>query len=326
MTISKEMLIKMYKIMLTIRHFEKNLWDLYTSSLMSGFAHLYIGEEAVATGACLALSKGDFITSTHRGHGHVIAKGADLKKMIAELLGRKEGYCKGKAGSMHIADLSLGVIGANGIVGGGIPIATGVGLSAKMRNSGQVVVCFFGDGASNQGTFHESLNMASIWKLPVIYICENNLYAVGTPQKLHQNIENIADRASAYGIKGVVVDGMDVIAVYNAVVDAIENARSNGGPTLIEAKTYRFVGHSIGDPGEGISYRSKEEMDYWKENKCPIMTLRAKLLKDGIANEKDLDELEKEIVTEIKEATDYAKSCSFPEPSELYNDVFTTVN
>jgi len=321
-TISKEMLIEMYKTMLKIRHFENNTWDLYTRGIMQGLCHLYVGEEAVATGACMALNKDDYITSTHRGHGHVIAKGADLKKMVAELLGKETGYCKGKGGSMHIADVSLGILGANGIVGGGFGIATGAGLSAKMRGTKQVAICFFGDGAAQQGIFHESVNLASIWKLPVVYLCENNLYALTNPQKNNQNIKNLADRADSYGIPGVIADGMDVVDVYMKVSEAVNRARNGEGPTLIEAKTYRYKGHYVGDP---VEYIPQKEYDYWIE-KCPIKQFKKKLISENILTEKESDLMEKEIGDEIKVATDYAKSCSLPSTDQLYEDVFTVNN
>ncbi len=319
MNISKEKLIQMYITMYTIRQFENNTWTLYTKGIMKGLCHLYIGEEAVATGACMALNRDDYITSTHRGHGHVIAKGADLNKMIAELLGKGTGYCKGKGGSMHIADVSLGVLGANGIVGGGFGIATGAGLSIKMRGTKQVCVCFFGDGAAQQGLFHESLNLASIWKLPVIYLCENNLYALSNPHKKNHHIENIADSASSYGIPGLIVDGMDVIDVYNKVSEAVQRAREGNGPILVEAKTYRYKGHFVGDP---VEYIPKEEYDTWIK-KCPIKQYKQKLLFKNIVSKEELHKIEQKIVNKINKATEYARSCPLPKPVQLFEDVYT---
>jgi len=244
LTLPKTKLIEIYRKMLEIRHFEEKVFDLYGQNLVLGTIHLYAGQEAVAVGVCANLRKDDYVTSTHRGHGHCIAKGARLDKTMAEILGKKTGYCKGKGGSMHIADFSIGMLGATAVVGAGIPIAAGAGLSIKLRGTDQVVACFFGDGASNQGTFHEGINIASVWKLPVIFVCENNLYAMGTRQSIVMAIENIADRAVAYGIPGVVVDGNNVLAVHEATQKAVERARKGEGPTLIECKTYRLKGHS----------------------------------------------------------------------------------
>jgi len=319
MNITNEQLIQMYTTMVKIRHFENNTWDLYTKGIMQGLCHLYVGEEAVATGACMALKKDDFIVSTHRGHGHVVAKGADLNKMVAELLGKETGYCKGKGGSMHIADVSLGILGANGIVGGGFGIATGAGLSAKMRGTKQVCICFFGDGAAQQGLFHETVNLASIWKLPVIYLCENNQYELSLPIGQGMNIENIADRASAYGIAGVIMDGMDVVDVYTKVSEAVQKARNGEGPILMEAKTYRYKGHFVGDP---VEYIPDGECEAWME-KCPIKKLKEKLLSDGILTEEESKNIEKAIDEEIRDATEYAKSCALPASDQLYEDVFT---
>ena len=260
LNLPKENLIIMYRKMLEIRFFEEKVFELYGQNLVPGTIHLYAGEEAVAVGVCNALSKDDYITSTHRGHGHCIAKGADLKRTMAEILGKETGYCKGKGGSMHIADFSIGMLGATAVVGAGLPIAVGAALSAKLRKTDQVVACFFGEGASNQGTFHESINMASAWKLPVIFVCENNLYAMGTRQSRIMNIENISDRAPSYGIPGVSVDGNDVLAVYEAAQVATERARRGEGPTLIECKTYRHKGHSRVDPAK---YRPREEVEEW---------------------------------------------------------------
>ena len=248
MTIESKQLKKMYLTMQRIRQFETEVNQLYAQTKIPGFGHLYVGEEAIATAACACLRKEDYITSTHRGHGHVIAKGGDLKRMMAELYAKESGYCKGRGGSMHIANLDLGILGANGIVGAGHCLSTGVGLSIQMRKTDQVCICFFGDASTNQGTFHESLNLASVWKLPVVYICENNFYGISVPQKLHQNITKISDRAVSYGIPGVTVDGNDVFAVYDAVQEAVARARAGNGPSLIECRTYRHFGHYNGDP------------------------------------------------------------------------------
>ncbi len=310
--------LQMYTTMLRIRRFEEKVVELFAQGKIPGFVHSYIGEEAVAAGACAALEPTDYITSTHRGHGHLIAKGGDLKYMMAELYGKKTGYCKGKGGSMHIADVDLGILGANGIVGAGIPIATGAALSSQLQKNGRVALCFFSDGASNRGTFHEGINMASIWKLPVVFLCENNMYGISMPQKRGMAIEDIADRASAYGIPGVVVDGNDVIAVYEAVKEAVKRARSGGGPTLIEAKTARWRGHFEGDPQ---IYRTPEEIEEWKK-KCPIKRFEEKLLKMGVLNEEKIKEIEDMIAKEIEEAVKFAEESPYPEPEEALEDVY----
>lgn len=304
--------------MLEIRFFEEKVFDLYAQNLVPGTIHLYLGEEAVAVGVCSLLRKDDYITSTHRGHGHCIAKGAELKRTMAEILGKKTGYCKGKGGSMHIADFKIGMLGATAVVGAGLPIAVGAGLSAKLRKTDQVVACFFGEGASNQGTFHESINMASIWKLPVIFVCENNLYAMGTRQSRVMAIENVADRAVAYGIPGVVVDGNDVLAVYEATQRAVERARKGEGPTLIECKTYRHKGHSRVDPAK---YRPKEEVEEWLA-KDPIKRFKEKLLQTNTLTEAEIQQIEKEVSAEIEEAVKFAMESPYPAPEEALEDIY----
>ncbi len=310
--------LDMYISMVRIRKFEEKVVELFAQGKIPGFVHSYIGEEAVAVGACSALEPTDYITSTHRGHGHLIAKGGDLKYMMAELYGKKTGYCKGKGGSMHIADVDLGILGANGIVGAGLPIATGAALSSYLQRNGRVALCFFSDGASNRGTFHESLNMASIWKLPVVFLCENNMYGISMPQRKGMAVEDIADRAAAYGIPGVVVDGNDVIAVYEAVKEAVTRARAGGGPTLIEAKTARWRGHFEGDPQ---IYRTPEEIEDWKK-KCPIMRFQEKLIKMGILDEAKIREIESMIAREVEEAVRFAEESPYPEPEEALEDVY----
>jgi len=318
LNLSKEKFVEMYKRMLEIRFFEEKVFDLYAQNLVPGTIHLYLGEEAVAVGVCSVLKKDDYITSTHRGHGHCIAKGAELKRTMAEILGKKTGYCKGKGGSMHIADFNIGMLGATAVVGAGIPIAVGAGLSAKLRKTDQVVACFFGEGASNQGTFHESINMASTWKLPVIFVCENNLYAMGTRQSTVMAIENVADRAVAYGIPGVVVDGNDVLAVYEATQRAVERARKGEGPTLIECKTYRLKGHSRVDPAK---YRPKEEVEEWLA-KDPIKRFKEKLLQTNTLTEAEFQQIEKEVSAEIEEAVKFAMKSPYPAPEEALEDVY----
>jgi len=321
MKLKKEKLIEFYKMMQTIRLFEDRIVDLYARGAVPGLAHLYIGEEAVATGVCDCLREDDYITSTHRGHGHVIAKGAKLNPMMAELFGKKTGYCKGKGGSMHIADMDAGILGANGIAGGGLPIATGAGWSAKWRKTDQVTACFFGDASSNNGTFHESLNLASLHKLPVIFVCENNTYGISVSQAKHQPIVDIATRATGYDMPGVIVDGNDVIAVHEVASKAVKRARAGEGPTLVECKTYRWRGHHEGDPNQGERYRTKEEIKAWKE-KCPIDKLRNKLIKDDAKLKNKLASIDKKINKEIDEAVDYANSCEFPSINEMYEDIY----
>jgi pyruvate dehydrogenase E1 component alpha subunit len=317
-SLNRELLGHMLQKMSEIRFFEEKVFDLYGQNLVPGTIHLYAGEEAVAVGVCTALRKDDFITSTHRGHGHCIAKGADLKRTMAEILGRETGYCRGKGGSMHIADFSVGMLGATAVVGAGLPIAVGAGLSAKLRNTDQVVACFFGEGASNQGTFHESLNMAAAWSLPVIFVCENNLYAMGTKQSRIMKIANVADRASGYGMPGVTIDGNDVSAVYTTTRKAVERAGKGEGPTLIECKTYRHKGHSRVDPAK---YRAKEEVEEWL-NKDPIKRLKDKTLQDHIFTEHEIGKIEREAMAKVEEAVKFAVESPYPVPEEALEDVY----
>lgn len=316
--IKKELLMEMLKKMLQIRYFENQVDQLYMKGQVHGTGHLYIGMEATAVGSILALKKDDLITSTHRGHGHCISKGADLKLMMAELLGKETGYCKGKGGSMHIADIKIGNLGANGIVGGGIGIATGAALAVKKMNTGQVVLCFFGDGAINQGIFHESVNIGSIWKLPVIYICENNQYGMGFPVKKAVNIEKLSDRACAYNIKGVTVDGNDVLEVYKTVLKLTEEVRNGKCPILLECVTYRWKGHSRMDAER---YRTKKEVEQWKK-KCPIQRLKKYLLDSGIASRDEIEEIEDMVKNEIEEAVDFAQKSPFTDPTRVEEDVY----
>ncbi len=318
MDISNELVVKMYSRMVTIRKFEEEVIILFRKGFIPGWIHSCIGQEAVATGACFAIKKEDFIFSTHRGHGHCISKGADLRKMMAELFAKRTGYCKGKGGSMHICDPSSGILGANGIVGGGIPIATGVGFACKYQKNERVCLVFFGDGASNQGSFHESINLASLWKLPVIYICENNLYGNTVSQKRHQNIRNIAVRAKAYNIPGIIADGMDVFDVYNKVSNAVNRARKGNGPTLIEAKTYRYMGHYEGDPQV---YRTQREINLWKKKDC-IQKLEKYLLEKLILNDERICLIQKKIKTQIDEAIEYAKNSPEPVEESALEDIF----
>lgn len=316
--LTKDELVEFYGKMLEIRFFEEKVFELYAQNLVPGTIHLYAGEEAVAVGVCSNLTQDDYITSTHRGHGHCIAKGADLKRTMAEILGKKTGYCKGKGGSMHIADFTIGMLGATAVVGAGLPIAVGAGLSVKLRKTDQVVACFFGEGASNQGTFHESINMASVWALPVIFVCENNLYAMGTRQSRVMNIQNIADRAIGYGILGIVADGNDVLAVYEATQKAVERARKGEGPTLLECKTYRQKGHSRVDPAR---YRPKEEVEEWLA-RDPIERLKTKLWKSGVLTDSEIQQIEKEALDKVEEAVKFAVESPYPTPEEALEDIY----
>ena len=316
--LSADRLIEMYRVMSKIRFFENCALELHSRGLMGGSLHVYIGEEAIAVGACTTLKKEDRILTTHRGHGHCIAMGAELDRMMAELLGRSTGYCKGKGGSMHIANPDLGILGANGIVGGGIPIATGVALATKMRNTSQVVLCFLGDGAANQGCFYEAMNLASIWKLPIIYICENNMYAMTTPVSEVTAGGNIAARASGFNLSGLIVDGNDVLAVYKVVNEAANKARNGCGPALIEARTYRWKGHWQADP---CVYRNKEEVEEWKR-KDPIKRFRDKLFRMNVLNTEIEQSIKDETINSVNQAKDFAINSPEPMPESLLEDIY----
>jgi pyruvate dehydrogenase E1 component alpha subunit len=316
---SKDVLLEMYEKMQKIRMFEDNAIKLFNQGLVRGPMHVYTGEEAVAVGACANLNDADYITSTHRGHGHCIAKGGKVDKMAAELLGRGTGYCKGKGGSMHIADPEIGILGANGIVAGGMGIAAGAGLSAKMRGTDQVAICFFGDGATNEGAFHEALNMAAIWDLPVVFVCENNLYGLTGPAEEMLSVKDVAARATSYDIPGVVVDGNDVLDVYEAVGEAVKRARQGGGPSLIEAKTYRLKGHFVGDP---CVYRDDEEVEMWRK-KEPIKRFKKHLIETEGIDEEVIAEIDKNLEAELKAAVKFAKESPDPEIEVVFEDVFS---
>lgn len=310
---------KLYYNLLLIRRFEEKLLEVFAYAKLAGsMFHVCIGQEAVPVGVCSVLEKNDFITSNHRGHGHFIAKGGNLKEMMAELYGKYTGYCKGKGGSMHIADLEMGHMGANGIVGGGFAIATGAAYAFDFLKTGQVSVDFFGDGSTNEGLFHESLNMAGLWKLPIVYICENNLYAMSTPFRKAFATNTIAERACAYGMPGVVVDGMDVIAVHEATKEAVERARKGEGPTLIECQTYRFFGHSRGDVA---TYRTREEEAKWKI-RCPVETYGQKLLKEKILTNDEIKRMEAEIKDRLDEACEYADNSPYPPVESMFEDIY----
>lgn len=319
MDISKDKKIEFFSKMYTIRKFEEKVRELFSLGLIRGSTHVYIGEEAVAAGVCGALKENDYIVSTHRGHGHCIAKGGKLKSMMAELLGKETGYCRGKGGSMHIADPGIGILGAVGIVGSGLPLAIGAALSSKNLKEDKVAVSFFGDGASNNGTFHECLNLASVWKLPVVFICENNLYAITVSCSRSTSVKDIADRAKGYGMPGIIVDGNDVEEVYRVAKGAISDARKGKGPTLIEAKTYRYEGHWIGDPQV---YRQKKEVADWKE-KDPIDRYEVLLLKEKTINKEKLLSLKKELDEKLEEAVRFAKKSSFLPVDKVMDDIYS---
>ena len=311
---------EMLRLMQTIRRFEERASDDYHGGDIYGVVHCYIGEEAVAVGVCGALDRDDRIISTHRGHGHCIAKGADLNRMMAELYGREDGYCKGKGGSMHIADFNIGMLGANGIVGGGIPIVTGAGLAAQLEGKGGVAVSFFGDGASNAGPFHESINIAAAWKLPMLYVCENNLYAAQTSAAETVGHQDVAARASGYGIPGVVVDGNDVLAVYREASQAVARARAGEGPTLIECKTYRWRAHTerINQPDR----RPPEEIEAWKKED-PIARLVSHLKQQqGQLSDEEWQAMDDQILAAVETSVSFAKASPFPKPEAALDDVF----
>ena len=300
------------------RIFEERVLKLVSDGSIRGTTHPYVGQEAVAVGACMALQPDDLVISTHRGHGHLLAKGGDPNRLMAELFGKASGYGGGKGGTQHMADFAIGHLGSNGITGGGIPIGTGAALSAQMRRTGQVVAVFFGDGATNQGTFHESLNLASVWRLPAVYVCENNLYAMSTPLNEVCAIEHIAERASAYGIPGVQVDGMDVVAVAGAMRSAVDRARSGRGPSLVECKTYRFLGHSKSDQRV---YRSKDEEAAWRD-RDPILRLRNMMLEQGLASAAELEAIASDAVAAVDEAVSFAQRSPFPNLDALTAGLF----
>lgn len=303
--------------MLTIREFDDTVGERFTDGEIPGFVHLYLGQEAVAVGATAALDSDDYITSTHRGHGHCIAKGLDTGRMMAEIYGRADGYCKGKGGSMHIADVDAGMLGANGIVGAGPPIATGAALTAKLNNEPKVALSFYGDAAAAEGPVHEVINMAAVWALPVVYLIENNQYGEGLPVEKQYNIENLSEMAASYGISGTTIDGMDVRAVYDAVSEARERAL-NGEPTIIEAKTYRYRGHFVGDPE---SYRDEEEIEQWRQ-RDPLDAFKRDLTERGELTDVEFAALREEIASDIANAVEYAKDSPLPEPEDAYTDIF----
>ncbi len=319
MELSKDKLLWMYERMQTIRLFENQVKAEFGKGKIPGFVHLYAGEEAIAVGICSNLTDADYMTSTHRGHGHCIAKGVGIRGMMAELFGKATGICKGKGGSMHIADMDKGMLGANGIVGAGPPLACGSALSSKTKGTDQVTVCFFGDGASEQGTLHESLNLAAIWNLPVVFVAENNGYAEATPAQYHCSVENIADRAASYNMPGVTIDGNDVFAVHEAAHEAITRARAGHGPTLLECKTYRLNGHFEGD---AQTYKIPEEQKKYQTELDPLKVFKDNVLARNLVTEDELQAIEDRIKAEVEAAVKFAEDSPFPEVQETYTDVY----
>jgi len=303
-----------YRVMYRIRRFEQETFEFYKKGLMPGLAHLYLGQEAVAAGVCASLDKRDFIGSTHRGHGHLIARGANLDRMMAELLGKATGYSKGKGGSMHIMAIDKGILGANGIVGGELPIAVGAAYASKYKGTGEVTAAFFGDGATNEGTFHESVNLAAAWDLPIIFVIENNLYGISVDIRRVVKEQKLSLRAVGYGIEGITIDGNDVHLVYETAKKAVDKARNGGGPTLIECLTYRSQGHHVGDPGE---YRPAEEVEEWKK-RDPLLRLEH----EGLLSDEEIDAIKREVDSEIANACRFAQDSPYADVSEAYTDVF----
>ncbi len=316
--LQKNKLIHMYQKMQEIRRFEEKLYYLFLTGTMPGTIHECVGQEAIPVGVCENLKKTDYITTTHRGHGHCIAKGMPLKEMMAELFAKKTGCCKGMSGSLHLAKISLGILGTGGIVGAGIPIAAGAALSVKLRGTKQVVVCFFGEGASNTGAFHEGINLAAVWRLPVVFVCENNLYGFSTSASKVMLVKNVNERANAYGIPGLSIDGNDVLAVYESAQKALRRAREGEGPTLIECKTYRHKGHARFDPAE---YRPKEELKQWLK-RDPIAKFRDELIKMDVLSGEDLESIEQKIDIEIQGAIRFAEKSPDPDPDAALKYVY----
>jgi len=313
--------LTLYRTMVTIRQFETLAGELFAAGKIPGFIHLSLGQEGSAVGVCSCLRTDDYLTTTHRGHGHMIAKGADLKKMVAELFGKKTGYCKGKGGSMHIADFSLGILGANGVVAGGVPIIAGAGFSIKMRQTDQVAVCFFGDGAANRGPVHEVMNLAAIWKLPIVFVVENNQFASTTAHRDACAVEDISLRAKGYSMPGTTVDGNDLLLVRKAAETAVLRARKGEGPSLIENKTYRIRGHFEGDPQK---YRRPAEVALWEDNNDPIARFSHFLTQKKILTENIKEDVWREVAAELSEAVAFADQSPFPEPEEALDDLLTS--
>ena len=320
MALEPQQLLDMYRKMVTIRHFDQRAVEEFHAGHIPGVVHAYIGQEAVAVGVCATLRRDDKIASTHRGHGHTIAKGADIQLMMAELFGRSNGYCHGKGGSMHIADFSVGMLGANGIVGAGMPIATGAALAAQLDGGDRVAVAFFGDGASNEGSFHSSLNLAAIWKLPVIFVCENNGWAVSVPSTYALSVEDVSARASAYNIPGVTVDGTDVLAVHEAAEQAVQRARSGQGPTLLECKTHRWRGHSE-QRGNPTDPRPRDAVERGQQHD-PLIIFAETLQAQGVATAAQIGQIDSEVRQAVEDAIAFANASPMPRPEDALSDVF----
>jgi pyruvate dehydrogenase E1 component alpha subunit len=321
--INKKLASDMYKRMQLCRKFEEKVVELVNANEIYGTTHEYIGQEAVAVGICLAIKPEDYIMSTHRGHGHMIAKGGEMKYMFAELMGKSSGYNCGKGGSMHIAEPDIGILGANGIVGGGVPIACGAALSLKLDKKKEIVVSFYGDGASNQGVVHESMNLAAIWNLPVLFVCENNKYAVSTSVEYSSKIKDLSKRAEAYGFKGFTIDGMDVIEVYKKANELVKSIRDGNGPFLLECKTYRYSGHFTAENMLGLDYRTDEEIDNFKA-RDPIINFVKKILTDGICSQKEITEIDIQVERSVDKAVDFARNSDLPEPGEALKGMYAT--
>ena len=320
-TIDPEVVADLHRRMVRIRFFEEAAGRLFEANKIPGFIHLYVGQEAVAAGVCVALRDDDQISSTHRGHGHLVAKGGDLDRMMAELMGKATGYCGGKGGSMHVCDLDLNMLGANGIVGGGVPIAVGAGFANKYRGNDTVSVAFFGDGTTNIGAFHEAANMAAALQLPVLFVCENNEYAEYTPRERTMAIKDVAERAAAYGMPGTIVDGMDAIAVHDATRQALETIRAGEGPSFLECKTYRYYNHH-GIQTLGMKYRSDDEVEEWR-GRDAIDALERVMVADGVATEADIEAARAAVQAEVDAAIEFAESSPLPDPGELLDNVYT---
>ena len=318
MGLDKQELVKLYRTMLTIRRFEERIAEEFAKGNVLGYVHLSIGQEAVPTGVCNNLRITDRIVSSHRGHGHTIAKGADVRRMMAEVFGKKTGYCKGKGGSMHIADFSIGMLGANGIVGAGLPISLGAALAAQLEKKGGVAAVFFGDGATQEGEFHESLSLASKWKLPLLFVCENNKWASQIPDTTGLTVKDIYKKMAAYDMPGEVVDGNDVVAVNEKAGELIAKIRSGSGPILLECKTYRWRSHfeSMPDP------RPREQIEEWKK-KCPVAAMERRLLADGVVTQQELSDIDREVLAKIDEAVRFAEESPFPAPEDALEDVYS---
>jgi pyruvate dehydrogenase E1 component alpha subunit len=322
MELDQDRLIEMYRRLLRIRIFEETVVSLQGKGEFPGAAHTSIGQEGEIVGACMALRDDDYMVGNHRSHGHPIGKGAELRGLMAEVLGRKTGVDRGKGGSMHLADFKIGSLGETSIVGSGIPVAVGAALGSKMMGNDRVCLCFFGDGAANEGAFHEGLNLAAVWKLPVIFLCENNLYAATTPAALTLAVKDVATRAQAYDMPGIIVDGQDAVGVFTAVSEAVKRARAGLGPSLIEAKTYRYLEHAVGLAVGRGAYRSEEEIAQWKK-RDPIAIHRSTLINNRVAGEQEVIEVEAQVRVEVDAAVDYAQQSEFPDAAEAFDHLYT---